>query len=199
MENTTVRALKFWTLFSFSSQINCCFSGLEFTKCLSERQTGKSLIRLLLQKPTDLGLHCLSMPHDQNFITLTIHFTESRGSVVRGLDLDLKGCSFEAHRRWSHCVVSMSKTLYLLLTYNWFNPGWQEIILTWLKNCWLAIKHQNKQKSLTLAASRCTGWAYCFPCPFSVTWFTNLENIQTFITSCHAAHCNCLRSSQILN
>ena len=37
-------------------------SGLEFTKCLSEYQTGKTLIRLLLQKQSDLGLHCLSRP-----------------------------------------------------------------------------------------------------------------------------------------
>ena len=30
-------------------------------KRLSEKQTGKILIRLLLKKQSDLGLHCLSM------------------------------------------------------------------------------------------------------------------------------------------
>ena len=56
----TVNVLKFRTLFFFQSQINCWFSGLEFTKGLSEWQTGKILIRLLQQ--TDLGVHCLSRP-----------------------------------------------------------------------------------------------------------------------------------------
>ena len=31
-------------------------------KCLSEKQTGKAQIRLLLKKQSDLGLHCLSRP-----------------------------------------------------------------------------------------------------------------------------------------
>ena len=30
---------------------------MESTKCLSEKQTGKTLIRLLLQKQSDLGLN----------------------------------------------------------------------------------------------------------------------------------------------
>ena len=34
-------------------------------KCLSEWQTGKTLIRLLLKKQSDLGLHCLSRPFRQ--------------------------------------------------------------------------------------------------------------------------------------
>ena len=47
------------------------------TKCLSEEQTGKNLIRLLHYKQSDLGLHCLSMPfqHEtsvQTFRTFTI-------------------------------------------------------------------------------------------------------------------------------
>ena len=37
-----------------------CFSGLELTKCFSEKQTGKTLTRLLLQKQSDLVLLCLS-------------------------------------------------------------------------------------------------------------------------------------------
>ena len=31
-------------------------------ECLSEQQTEKTLIRLLLKKQSDLGLHCLSRP-----------------------------------------------------------------------------------------------------------------------------------------
>ena len=53
-----VNVLQFWTLFLFCSQIKCWFSGLEFMKCLSEYQTGKTLIRLLLQKQPDLDLPC---------------------------------------------------------------------------------------------------------------------------------------------
>ena len=74
---TTVNVLKFWTLSSFCSQIKCWFSGLEFTNFLSELQTGKTLIRLLLQKKSDLGLPCLSRPFCQativrNFRTFTV-------------------------------------------------------------------------------------------------------------------------------
>ena len=46
-------------------QIKCWFSGLEFTKCVSDYQTGNTLIRLLLQKQSDLGLRCLSRPSGQ--------------------------------------------------------------------------------------------------------------------------------------
>ena len=56
----TVNVLKFRTLFTVCSLRNCWFSGLEFTICLLEKQTGMTLIRLLLQKQSDLGLHCLS-------------------------------------------------------------------------------------------------------------------------------------------
>ena len=42
-----VKVLKFLTLSAFCFQIKCMLSGLEFTK---------SLIRLLLQKQSDLGL-----------------------------------------------------------------------------------------------------------------------------------------------
>ena len=56
-----VKVLKFQTLFS-CSQIKCCFSELEFTKCMSEQQTEKTLIRLLLQRQSDLSMHCLSLP-----------------------------------------------------------------------------------------------------------------------------------------
>ena len=53
---------KFQTLFSICSQIKCWFSELNFTKYLSEQQTGKTLISLLPQKQSDLVLHCLSRP-----------------------------------------------------------------------------------------------------------------------------------------
>ena len=52
---------KLKTFFFFCSQITCWLSGLEVTKFLSELQIGKTLIRLLLKKQSDLGLHCLSM------------------------------------------------------------------------------------------------------------------------------------------
>ena len=53
---------KFQTLFSFCSQIKCWYSELKFTEYPSEQQTGKTLIRLLPQKQSDLVLHCFSMP-----------------------------------------------------------------------------------------------------------------------------------------
>ena len=48
--------------FSLSVPKKCCYSGLEFTKCLSEEQTEKTLITLHLKKRSDLGLCCLSTP-----------------------------------------------------------------------------------------------------------------------------------------
>ena len=52
-------------------------SRLEIPKCLLEKQTGKTLIRLLLQKQSDLGLPCLSRLIQQviavrNFRTFTV-------------------------------------------------------------------------------------------------------------------------------
>ena len=38
------------------------FQGWNLQKCMLEKQTGKTLIRLLLQKQSDLSLHCLSKP-----------------------------------------------------------------------------------------------------------------------------------------
>ena len=37
----------FTTLFSFCSPMKCWILGLDTTKCLTEKQTGKTLIRLL--------------------------------------------------------------------------------------------------------------------------------------------------------
>ena len=73
-----VNVLKFRTLFSFCSEIKHWLFGLELTKCSSEKQTGKTLIRLLLQKQSDLGLPCLSKPFWQatsvrNFRTFSVH------------------------------------------------------------------------------------------------------------------------------
>ena len=101
----TVYVLKFQTLFSFCSQIKCWFSGLEFTKWLSEYQTGKTLIRLLLQKQSDLGLHCFNFclgvfqaTSVRNFRTCTVHFTpklrQPNGSVVVCLTRDRGAVGF---------------------------------------------------------------------------------------------------------
>ena len=56
----TVNVLK-----SFCFQIKCWLSRQECIKCLSEKQTGKTLIRVFRQKQSDLGLHCLSRPFFQ--------------------------------------------------------------------------------------------------------------------------------------
>ena len=53
----TVNVLKFRTLFRAESH-----------RMLLEQQRGKILIRLLLQKQSDLDLHCLSMPCWQSTI-----------------------------------------------------------------------------------------------------------------------------------
>ena len=50
-------------LFLFCNKM-LVLSGLGLIKCLSEWQTGKTLIRLLLKK-SDLGMSCLSMPFGQ--------------------------------------------------------------------------------------------------------------------------------------
>ena len=68
-----VNVLKFHFFF-FCSQIECWLSGLEFTKCLSEYLTGKTLIRLLL--------FCLSRPFwqttsVQNFPISTVSYFQS--------------------------------------------------------------------------------------------------------------------------
>ena len=53
--------------FSLCSQIKCGLSGQEFTKSVSV-QTEKTLIRLLLQKQSDLGLHFLSRPFGRHVV-----------------------------------------------------------------------------------------------------------------------------------
>ena len=53
--------------------MKCWFLRLECTKCLSEYQTGKTMVRLFLQKQSDLGLCCLPRPSVRNFRTFTIN------------------------------------------------------------------------------------------------------------------------------
>ena len=53
--NGMVNVLKFQTLYYISFLLKSWLSGLKFTKCLSEWQTGKTLIRLLLSKQSDLN------------------------------------------------------------------------------------------------------------------------------------------------
>ena len=69
--------LKFLTLlFLFSNKISVIVAGIH--KMLVRKvNTGKPLIRLLVQKQSDLGLHCLSRPSSQttivqNFETFTV-------------------------------------------------------------------------------------------------------------------------------
>ena len=52
------------------------------------------------------------------FLVFVSHtnIAESSGSVGRALDWGWKGCWFEPHCRQRHCVVSLSKTLYPLLS-----------------------------------------------------------------------------------
>ena len=64
-----VKFSKFQRLFL---KIKCRLSELEFTNCSSEKQTRKTLVRLLHQKQSDLGLQCLSGPFWQ---TISIQFT----------------------------------------------------------------------------------------------------------------------------
>ena len=80
----------------------------------------------------------------------------------RVLDSRLWGYRFEPH--WGHqCVVSLSKTLYSLLS------TWKSI-QTWLKNCWLGHKELNKNPKRVhgcidqIPSPRIKDWwgGYCF-------------------------------------
>ena len=107
-------------LFLFSNKMLVIRAGIH--KCLSEMQTGKTLIRLLLQKQSDLGLHCLSLSFwqvtsVQNIRTFTgvfflkfenIYHMRAQWLSGRVLNWRLRGRGFEPHRR--HCIVSLSKT-----------------------------------------------------------------------------------------
>ena len=91
----TVNVLNFLKLFSFCSQIKCCFLELEFTKCFSEMQTGKTLIRLLLQDPiANYGLHCLSRTFWQttsvyNLRTFTVLYMNNKENVTMSVHVFL--------------------------------------------------------------------------------------------------------------
>ena len=73
-----VNVLNFKPFISFGSQIKSWLFGLKFTKYLQNSKTGKTLIKLLLQKQSDLGLHHFSIPFwraksVQSFRTFTVH------------------------------------------------------------------------------------------------------------------------------
>ena len=119
-QNDTVNVLKFRTLFSFCSQIKCWFSWLELTNCLSEWQIGKTLIRLLLQKQSDLGLPYLSRPFwqvasVQNFRTFAI-------VPITGASPVITVC---------HKVISLISLVYSLFQYI-IGDG---ILLSWTGLC----------------------------------------------------------------
>ena len=119
-----VNVLKFRTLFSFCSKIKCWFSVLEFTKCLSESQSGKTLIRLLLQKKYDLSLPCLARPfnsqevfeilehlHFQNIYRMSMLNNESLGETVH-TNRCTGGFAAGIHKVWMQI-----KTLTIIQTY----------------------------------------------------------------------------------
>ena len=60
-------------------------ANFELTKCLTEYQRGTTLIRLLLQKQSDLCLHCLSMPFCMQLVFEILHFLFSYSNNVRVL------------------------------------------------------------------------------------------------------------------
>ena len=72
-----VNALKYLNTFLFLFSNKMLVIRLEFTKSMTEYKTVKTLIRQLLQKQSDQGLHCLSGPfwwatNIQNFKTFTV-------------------------------------------------------------------------------------------------------------------------------
>ena len=78
--------------FALSSQIKGQSSYLDWNslKSLSEKQTGKTLIRLLLQNQSDLGLPCLSRlfwkaTTVQNFRTFIYHTCTLESSSIEML------------------------------------------------------------------------------------------------------------------
>ena len=62
-DSKVVFRLAVWISLNVCSKLSNTFQiKYWFHKMLSETQTGKNLIRLLLKKQPDLGLRCLSMP-----------------------------------------------------------------------------------------------------------------------------------------
>ena len=115
------------------SQRNCELSGLEFTIYLSEQQAVKTLIRLLLQKQSDLGLRCLSrpfgwqlvleisehLPYTEKVVTQNDQFTDA---VVRKYFAQL------VHVNWNDAVKVQCK-------YN----GYLNVVSAFKEQFWLAI------------------------------------------------------------
>ena len=120
---STVNVLKFQTLFSFCSQLKCWLSWTEF---FPKWQTEKTLIRLFLQKQSDQGLFCLSMPYWQAtsvqkiriftilFEPVSIQGLHKGAQWLSGRVLDSRprGSGFEPHQR--HCVVVLEQDTFIL-------------------------------------------------------------------------------------
>ena len=90
------------------------------------------LDQLASQKPTDLDQHCF-----QNLINAGVKWLSGRV-----LDSRSKGCGFKPHLR--HCVVSLTKTLYPLLSTGSTkeDPSRHDLkIVDW------DVKNQNKTKT----------------------------------------------------
>ena len=67
------------------------------------------------------------------------------------LDWRSGGCWYEPHWRRHHGIVSLSKTLYQLITEYWFSPG--RPVPTWLKNRWLGCTKIKPNKITTGAVT----------------------------------------------
>ena len=70
-KETSSKYSEILSTFLFLSSIKRWLSGLEFTK-----QTQTTLIKLLIQKQSDLGLRCLSMPFKQATTSVVFKFFE---------------------------------------------------------------------------------------------------------------------------
>ena len=93
------------------------------------------------------NIYCCNAPSVRTLVAVW-HFwhasavPECSGSVGRVLDWGSKCCLFQSHHWGSHCVVSLSMTLYPLLS----TFSTQEDLMKQLKNCWLGCK-ESKQTS----------------------------------------------------
>ena len=106
------------------------------------------------------GRFCLSLKivHWQAFPSLTAQrkLKGSCGSLGRVLVSGLKVCDLETHCR--HCVSNCVLEQDTLSSADClFNPASPEIVLTWLKNCWLVSKASIQTKSAQYHPS----WALC--------------------------------------
>ena len=72
-ENPDQRSSLFWVCHVYSFSKKNWFSELKFADFLSEKQTGKTLIRLLPQKQSNLGLPCLFVLKNNLVFRADIH------------------------------------------------------------------------------------------------------------------------------